>query len=298
MPSFAQRLAREQRAFLARPRRDWGRHLEEARTFLGTLLAAADPRRPVLILGAGAGLEVPWAQAPRGTVGWDADPWSRLRTALRHRRWPTWHFEDVTGAMEPLAAAAHRAARETWSGRVRNPEAAQARLAALLPTLPAEPTVLRQALADLQPGLVLAANLMGQFGEVARREVEAAFRPLDPWDEAPDLEAAFQAWQRRVITSFLEALAQRGAALGLLHDRAVLEGPEVPALGAFTDTWVDQLRGTGTVEAHDPLAGVEVLATLGPRRPVLARRWWWPVGPGQVHLVEALAYEASRTPEL
>lgn len=298
MPSLAQRLAREQRAFLARPRRDWGPHLDQARDFLGGLLAAADPGRPVLVLGAGAGLEVPWARAPRGTVGWDADPWSRLRTALRHRRWPAWHFEEVTGAIGPLAAAARRAARETWSGRVRCPEAAQARLAALLPTLPADCAVLRSVLADLRPGTVLAANLMGQFGEVAHREVEAAFAPLDPWDEAPELEAAFQAWHCRVITAFLEVLGQSGAALGLLHDRAVLEGPQVPTLGGFADRWVDQLRGAGPVEAHDPLAGLDVLAALAPRRPALARRWWWPVGPGQVHLVEALAYEAFRTPDL
>lgn len=298
MTSFAQRLAREQRAFLARPRRDWGPHLDNARTFLGTLLAAADPHRPVLILGAGAGLEVPWAQAPRGTVGWDADPWSRLRTALHHRRWPAWRFEEVTGAMAPLAAAAHRAARETWSGRLRSPEAAQARLAALLPTLPTEPTALRQVLSELRPGLVLAANLMGQLGEVARREVEAAFAPRDPWDEAPELEAAFQAWHRRLLEGFLEALSTCGAALGLLHDRAVLEGPEVPDLGAFTAVWTEQLRGPGAVEAHDPLSGLDVLVALAPRRPAPARRWWWPVGPGQVHLVEALAYEAFRGTDL
>lgn len=293
MASFAQRLAREQRAFLARPRRDWGSHLAQARSFLGELLAAADPGRPVLILGAGAGLEVPWARAPRRAVGWDADPWSRLRTALRHRRWPAWRFMDVTGAMGPLAAAARRSARETWSGRVRIPEAAQARLAALLPTLPTDPAPLRRALADLRPGTVLSANLMGQFGEVARREVETAFAPLDPWDEAPELEAAFQAWHRRLLEGFLEALAQSGTTLGLLHDRAVLEGPEVPDLGPFTETWAAQFRGAGSVEAHDPLGGLDVLAALAPRRPGITRRWWWPVGPGQVHLVEALAYEGA-----
>lgn len=292
MASFAQRLAREQRAFLSRPRGAWASHLDQAQRFLGHLLASSDPDRPVLILGAGTGLEVPWSEAPRGTVGWDADPWSRLRTALRHRRWPPWHFEDATGAMGPLAAAAHRAARETWSGRLREPEVAQARLAALLPTLPVEPTLLREALETLRPATVIAANLMGQFGEVARREVEAAFAPLDPWDEAPELEAAFQAWHRRLLTAFLDALAQSGASLGLLHDRAVLEGPEIPALGPFADTWMQQLQGAGSVEAHDPLSGLDVLAVLVPRRPVLAQRWWWPVGPGQIHLVEALAYEA------
>lgn len=298
MASLAQRLAREQRAFLARPRRDWGPHLSQARSFLGGLLAAADPERPVLILGAGAGLEVPWARAPRSAQGWDADPWSRLRTALRHRRWPAWRFEDATGAMGPLADAARRAARETWSGRLRSLEAAQARLAALLPAVPTDPAFLRQVLADLRPGLVLAANVMGQFGDVARREIEAAFAPLDSWDEAPELETACQAWQCRVVTAFLEALAQSGATLGLLHDRAVLEGPQVPALGGFTDRWMDQLQGTGTVEAHDPLSGLDVLAALAPRCPTFVRRWWWPVGPGQVHLVEALAYEAFRGTDL
>ncbi len=186
MASFAQRLAREQRAFLSRPRGAWASHLDQAQRFLGHLLASSDPDRPVLILGAGTGLEVPWSEAPRGTVGWDADP----------------------------------------------------------------------------------------------------------WDEAPELEAAFQAWHRRLLTAFLDALAQSGASLGLLHDRAVLEGPEIPALGPFADTWMQQLQGAGSVEAHDPLSGLDVLAVLVPRRPVLAQRWWWPVGPGQIHLVEALAYEA------
>ncbi|MFN7959400.1 MAG: hypothetical protein U0P46_13890 [Holophagaceae bacterium] len=62
-------LRREQWAFLARDRSAWGEHLGRVRGFLGEGLQAADPDRPVLILGAGPGLEVPWALAPPATTG-------------------------------------------------------------------------------------------------------------------------------------------------------------------------------------------------------------------------------------
>ncbi len=74
-------LRREQFAFLARDHSAWGDHLDRVRAFLGEGLQSADPGRPVLILGAGSGLEVPWALAPADTTGWDGDPWSRLWTA-------------------------------------------------------------------------------------------------------------------------------------------------------------------------------------------------------------------------
>jgi len=144
----------------------------------------------------------------------------------------------------------------------------------------------------------VAANVMGQFGEVARREVEAAFAPLDPWDEASELEAAFLAWHRRLLEAFLGVLDASGLPLVLLHDRAVLEGPEVPELGPFTERWTEQFRGTGIVEAHDPLSGVDALGFLAPRKPCRAERWWWPVGLGQVHLMEALAYGGGKDPKM
>lgn len=110
--TFGHLLAREQRAFLGRDRRAWDSHLAQVRSFLGAGLARADRGRPVWVLGAGSGLEVPWAIAPPGAAGWDADPWSRLRTFLRHRRWPRWEFTDLTGAMAGLDDLARRCARE------------------------------------------------------------------------------------------------------------------------------------------------------------------------------------------
>src|ERR1035438_5896883 len=97
-------LRREQFAFLARDRSGWGDHLDRMHAFLGEGLQSADPTRPVLILGAGSGLEVPWALAPPDTTGWDGDPWSRIWTALRYHRWPPWVFGDLTGGMSELEA--------------------------------------------------------------------------------------------------------------------------------------------------------------------------------------------------
>ena len=160
-------LRREQWAFLARDRSAWGEHLERVRAFLGEGLQAADPARPVLILGAGSGLEIPWALAPRDTTGWDADPWSRAWTTLRHHRWAPWVFADLTGGLAELEATARRAARETWTGRGRDPEVAALRLAGLLPSLQPNPKSLRAWIEAHRPGTILVANVMGQFGVVA-----------------------------------------------------------------------------------------------------------------------------------
>jgi hypothetical protein len=162
-------LRREQFAFLARDRSAWGDHLDRVRAFLGEGLQSADPARPVLILGAGSGLEVPWALAPPDTTGWDGDPWSRLWTALRHHRWPPWVFEDLTGGMSELEATTRRAVMEPWSGHRRALEAAKTRLAGLLPFLVPDPGALRAWIGAHRPGTILVANVMGQFGVVAER---------------------------------------------------------------------------------------------------------------------------------
>ena len=290
-------LRREQRAFLARDRAAWGPHLDRVRAFLGEGLQAADPARPVLVLGAGAGLEVPWDRAPAGTWGWDADPWSRVRTALRHRRWAPWVFEDLTGGLAALDAAARRAVAEPWSHRRRDPATAARRLAGLLPSLQPDPEALRAWIGAQRPGTILAANVMGQFGAVAERVVEAAFGQASPWEgdpERPDpLAEALEGWTRRALEAFLGALADSGAALWLVHDRGVIFGPGPLDLGPWTDPWAAQLRGGGELEVSDPLAGLEVAAFLGPQQALLRRdRWLWSLAPGQRHLVEALAAPA------
>lgn len=289
-------LRREQFAFLTRDHSAWGEHLAKVRAFLGDGLQAADPARPVLILGAGSGLEVPWALAPARTTGWDADPWSRAWTALRHRRLAPWVFEDLTGGLAELEATARRAIAEPWSGHRRDPETAARRLAGLLPFLNPRPEALRAWIAVHQPATILVANVMGQFGVVGERLVEAAFG-LSPWESDPDrhdpLAEALEAWTQRTVQAFLSALEDSGASLWLVHDRAVVFSGGPLGLGAWEDRWERHLRGgEGAIEASDALAGVDVLATLASsgRHPVRKERWLWPVAEGQRHLIEALAF--------
>jgi len=288
-------LAREQRAFLARERQDWVEHLIRVRDFLAAGLEGAEDGSPVLILGAGSGLEVPWGRAPKGTVGWDADPFSRMRTLLRHGRWAPWVFADITGAFAPLRAAAERSVRESWSGRRRRRDAARMRLAALLPSLPVEPILLEEWIQTHQPRTILAANFMGQLAPLAQRILEASFGPEDPWESDPEradaLAEALEAWTARVVGRFLETLGRSSARLWLVHDRAVLGGERPAMLGPFTVDWKAQLQGEGPFEAWDPLGGVDVLASLGNRLPLRQERWLWPLAQDQLHIVEALAFD-------
>jgi hypothetical protein len=287
-------LRREQFAFLARDRSAWDDHLARVRAFLGKGLQAADPARPVLILGAGSGLEVPWSLAPKDTTGWDGDPWSRLWTASRHYRWPPWVFEDLTGGLTELEAMARRAVMEPWSGHRREREVAKKRLASLLPSLLPDPKALRHWIQRHRPGTILAANVMGQFGVVAERVVETAFGGT-LWDPDPEREEplaeALAAWTARAITAFLAVLRESGADLWLVHDRAVLFGRDSLGLGPWEDAWVNQLgSGKAPIEVSDALAGVDVVPFLcrGGLEPAMKERWFWPVAAGQRHLIEAL----------
>lgn len=289
MPSLlARHLLLEQGAFLRRDRRAWREHLQRARGFLGEALEAADPARPVLILGPGWGLEVPWDRAPKGAVGWDADPLSRLGTLLRHRRWVPWVFEDLTGDMAALSALAARCVCEPWSGRRVDPSHAARRLAGLLPSLKAGASPLRAWIMGHRPGLILSTNVMGQFGPVVQALVRRTFHPFEPFRADPEahdpLGEAVEAFVARAVRSHVEALAESGAELALLYDRAMIFGDAAVTLGPWKEAWSAQLRSEGPLEASDPLAGVAPEAILGPGT---AARWLWPVGPGQLHLVEA-----------
>jgi len=300
MPHTLQRLlADEQRAFLHRDRRAWIAHLERVRAFLGEGLAEADPSRPVLILGAGSGLEVPWKLAPRATWGWDADPWSRIRTAMRHHRWPPWVFEDLTGGLSALEAAAQRSLREPWAkGHVRPRERALSRLAGLMPSLGVEAATLGTWIETHRPGLILSANVMGQFGVVAQRLLESVLGPC-PWvadPEAPDpLGEALDAWIARTVRAHLARLAASSAPLRLVYDRGVIHGGADLALGAWNEAWMEQIEGAGQAEVEDPLCGVDPRVELITADRALHRqeRWLWPVAEGQTHLVEAIALGPS-----
>ena len=288
-------LQREQFALLARDKQAWGEHLAKVRAFLGEGLQAADPARPVLILGAGSGLEVPWELAPPRTTGWDADPWSRVWTALRHRRLAPWLFEDLTGGLGDLEALTRRAVAEPWSRRRRPPEAAARRLAGLLPSLHPDPKAMRAWIVEHRPGTILAANVMGQFGVVAERLVETVFGTA-PWETDPErvdpLAEALEAWTQRAIWAFLEVLRESDADLWLVHDRAVVFSGGALNLGPWVDDWSRQVRPDGTpIEASDALAGIDVLSALrAPGQEAFRKeRWLWPVATGQRHLIEALA---------
>jgi hypothetical protein len=167
------------------------------------------------------------------------------------------------------------------------------RLAGLLPSLQPEPHALKAWVAAHRPGTILVANVMGQFGVVAERVVEAAFGWV-PWEVDPErsdpLAEALEAWTRRAIMAFLGILRDSGADLWLVHDRAVVFSGDPPELGPWEDPWPRQLRSE--VEASDALAGLEVPAVLLGEGTDLVRkeRWIWPLANGQTHLVEALAF--------
>jgi hypothetical protein len=259
-----------------------------------------EARGPVLILGAGSGLEVPWEWAPPGTVGWDADPWSRVRTWLRHRHWAPWVFEDLTGGMAELSEAARRSARQPWSGRVRATRSAARRLAGLIASLDPDAKPLARWVEAHGPGTILAANVMGQFGVLAQRAVEAAFGPSSPWTQDPEeedpLDEAVRAWTARAVGAFLGVLERSGAELRLVHDRGVVFGGVPFSLGAEAEPWTAQLVAPAPLEVDDPLCGVDVALAFPGRVLERPARWLWPVAPGQVHVMEALGVK-GRTRE-
>jgi len=281
-------LAREQWAFLRRDRLRWEDHLARARAFLGEGLRAGGP---ALVLGAGSGLEVPWALAAPGTTGWDADPSSRFRTFLRHRRWAPWVFGDLTGGMEALGQAAERCARQPWSGRIRGTRTAGRRLAGLLESLRPEAAPLGTWIQAHRPPAILSANVMGQFGVLAQRAVEKAFGGALPWmgdDEEDLLDDAIRAWTARAVRAYLARLGEAGAPLWLLHDRGVVFGNPPLGLGPAAGSWLDQLVSPVPLEVDDPLCGVDVAGAFAGRILAGPERWLWPVGPGQIHVMEAI----------
>lgn len=293
-------LAREQRAYLRRDRRGWEDHLARSRRFFGEGLRQADPGRPVLILGAGTGLEIPWELAPPFTTGWDGDPWSRLGTALRHRRWPLWVFDDFTGGFRELEATLARCLTLPGSLQRRPPERAALRLAGLLPSLRPDAEPLQAWIARHRPSTILAANVLGQLGSVAERLMETAFRPARPWVEDPErpdpLAEALDGWTARALQAVCAVLLDSGAALWLLQDRAVIHGPSQVELGPLEDSWIHQLRSPVPLEVGNPLPGLEAPAFFQERPRLDFERWLWPVGEGQLHLMEALALGPSARP--
>ena len=288
-------LAAEQISFMRRSRKHWGHHLARARDFIGAALAGTDPSRPVLILGAGFGLEIPWKLAPANTFGWDAAPLSRLWTCLRHRRWPPWVFDDMTGAFDELDKVAHRSAVVPGRWTLRPAQSAAKRLAGLMPSIPVSPRALRAWIGEHRPGAIICANVLGQLKPMAMRIIERSFKPMSPWVSDPELkdplQEALDIWNARLLRAILDVLRDSDSALCLLHDRAVIHQEADIALGGWEDSWTGQLKTSERfLEASDPLSGVDFVAELNGLPCRTKERWIWPLAPKQIHIVEALAY--------
>jgi hypothetical protein len=287
--------AAEQISFLRRSRKHWGRHLGQAREFFGAALQNADPSRKALILGAGWGLEIPWRHAPKGTAGWDADPLSRLGTFLRHLRWAPWIFEDITGALKELNRVSRRVQMVEGTYIYRPAEVSAKRLAGLLPSVSPKLKPLENWLRDNEPSTIICANMLGQIKPVAYKIVEKAFGKRSPWIDDQDLEDPLQdaldAWSAKTAKAILAVLRTSGSNLCLLHDRGVIHQDTDLALGEWADPWTKQLRSSdSSLEASDPMPGVDVLEELKALNCLNKARWIWPLGPGQIHVVEALEF--------
>jgi len=293
--SLSKCLAREQRAYLNRPRGAWGAHLVKARAFFGEALQAADPDLSVLILGAGSGLEIPWKLAPKHSVGWDADPWSRWRTCLRHQRFPDWIYDDLTGGIADLEATARRCLILP-TGRHRSAEQAVRRFAGLLPSLHPRPRALEAWVAGHRPSSILVANFLGQVGSVIQKILEAIFGGAALWAEyletTEGLAEAVDAWIVRALEALLGCLRGSRAQVWMLHDRAVIWGNVALELGRLQDPWMRQLQASTSLEVSDPLCGIDVRGQFSDRTELRFDRWLWPVGTGQLHMMEALAYSS------
>jgi hypothetical protein len=287
--------AKEQISFLRRPRRHWGAHLRQAREFIGAALKNADPAGKALVLGAGWGLEVPWRLAPKDTAGWDADPLSRLGTFLRHMRWPPWVFEDVTGALAELDKVACRMQMFDGTWTYRPAEAAARRLAGLLPSIAPRLGLLQRWLQENKPCTVICANMLGQIKPVAYKIAENAFEKRNPWiddqDRRDPLQEELDAFATKMARAVLATLRQSGANLCLLHDRGVIHQEADLALGEWADPWTAQLRTSAdSLEVSDPLPGIDVLQEMKELKCRRRARWIWPVGPAQIHIIEALEF--------
>jgi hypothetical protein len=145
-----------------------------------------------------------------------------------------------------------------------------------------------------QPGTILVANVMGQFGVVAEKVLEEALGG-PPWDLDPEREEplaeALTAWTARAIKAFLLVLVESGSDLWLVHDRAVVFGEGPLTLSSWRNDWSKQVCSDGLpLEASDALAGLDIPSLLSEGGLELAEkeRWFWPVAPGQRHLIEAL----------
>jgi len=288
-------LAAEQASFMRRSRKHWVSHLARAKDFIGAALVGADPNRPVLILGAGCGLEIPWNLAPASTFGWDAAPLSRLWTCLRHHRWPPWVFDDMTSAFDELDKVSRRSALVPGRWTLRPAHSAARRLAGLMPSIPVAPRALREWIGEHRPGAIICANVLGQLKPMAQRIIERAFKPMSPWVSDPELkdplQEALDIWIARLLKAILGVLRDSDSALCLLHDRAVIHQEADLALGDWEDSWAGQINTSEVIlEASDPLSGVDFVAELNGLPCRSKERWIWPLALKQIHIVEALAY--------
>lgn len=192
---------------------------------------------------------------------------------------------------------AQRCVREPWNGKRRSLAQAIQRLAGLIPSLEALGTPLRTWIQAHRPGLIVSANVMGQWDAVVHALVCKAFHPLSPFVEDPEahdpLAEALEGYVVKAVRHHLEILGESGAELCLLYDRAVFFDPPELELRVWTEAWRHQLRAVEELEARDPLMGVDPGVVLGNLHAVAQDRWLWPVGPQQLHLMEARRFRPA-----
>jgi hypothetical protein len=128
---------------------------------------------------------------------------------------------------------------------------------------------------------------------MAHRIVEMAFKPRDPWMADPDLpdplHEALDAWAAKAARAVLAVLGESGAGLYLLHDRGVIHNDADISLADWMDPWTKQLRSDAmSLDVSDPLPGIDVLEEFAPRPCHTKKRWIWPLGSRQMHVMEAI----------
>lgn len=100
-----------------------------------------------------------------------------------------------------------------------------------------------------------------------------------------------EAWVAKTLRSILNVLRESGASLCLLHDRGVIHHQADLAMGAWADSWLEQIKTTeNRLEVSDPLSGVDILKELESLVCLTKNRWIWPLGHDQIHVIEALAF--------
>lgn len=90
-----------------RHKKSWQSHLENTQRIIGEQLAVADTAEPILVLGAGLGLDLPietLAQHPSGSLLCDAVETPTIRKKIKKHNNLSFEISDLTGLLAPFWA--------------------------------------------------------------------------------------------------------------------------------------------------------------------------------------------------